>query len=183
MEGTRDAVPRRQEAVMDRPFLVHRTAPVAFDDAIAVLSGDAGRILQAATDRARTHATSVRSSLHATVGGFEVARGATIDVGEVEHVELTRSRISLRWYASQGAILFPVTTATLDITALSLHPPRVQVALAGSYEPPLGWLGDAVDAALGHRVAASTVAHFVEDVVTRLTAAVAHDAEPAGSPA
>jgi hypothetical protein len=41
---------------------------------------------------------------------------------------------------------------------------ETQLDFSGEYDPPLGVVGDAVDAAIGHRVAEASVQRFVADV-------------------
>ena len=45
---------------------------------------------------------------------------------------------------------------------------ETQLELTGAYEPPLGALGKAVDAAIGHRIAEATVHRFLDDLVEQL---------------
>lgn len=41
--------------------------------------------------------------------------------------------------------------------------------LEGSYIPPIGWLGAAIDAAILHRVASGTAQHFLADILARFS--------------
>jgi hypothetical protein len=81
--------------------------------------------------------------------------------------------VSLRWEATGVAgELFPVLDA--DLT-LAPHGDRSRLELVGSYRPPFGRAGAALDTVIMRRVAASTVRSLVE----RLAAVLA---EPAPSP-
>jgi len=78
------------------------------------------------------------------------------------------ARMAIRWEATgPGGALFPVLDA--DIT---LEPAGEQVTLlkmAGSYRPPLGAMGQAMDRVILHRVAAATIRSFAERVAAQIT--------------
>ena len=62
--------------------------------------------------------------------------------------------------------LFPFMKAELSIYPLTAT--ETQLDLSGHYEPPLGALGTAVDALIGHRLAEASVHRFVTDVAEYL---------------
>mgnify|MGYP003471506271 FL=1 len=62
--------------------------------------------------------------------------------------------------------LFPHMKARLQVYPLSTT--ETQLELEGVYDPPLGLLGDALDALVGHRIAEASVLQFVQDVAARL---------------
>lgn len=156
-----------------RPLYAYGYAHVAFDDAIALLAEDPEGLLQSATDESMRLADRVVTSLHVEVAGFDLGRDVVVELGEFQPVEALRSVLPVSWHAASGHVLFPTVAATLEIAALSLHPPMVQVTLAGAYDPPLGPLGDVIDWALTHRMAEAVVHRFVEDVIDRLEGHVA----------
>ena len=45
---------------------------------------------------------------------------------------------------------------------------ETQIDFSGTYEPPMGWLGSAVDAVVGHRIAEASVDRFVKQVAEYL---------------
>jgi hypothetical protein len=53
-------------------------------------------------------------------------------------------------------------SATLFVYPLTKT--ETQLDFVGQYEPPLGKLGDVVDAVVGHRIAEASVHRFVADV-------------------
>jgi hypothetical protein len=61
--------------------------------------------------------------------------------------------------------------ATLAVYPLSSE--ETQIDLHGRYRPPLGVLGNAVDALIGHRIAEASVLRFVQDVAARIDAELA----------
>jgi hypothetical protein len=87
----------------------------------------------------------------------------------MEEVQDGRSpmlRISLSWQAEKHAALFPVMSAELSVYPLSSG--ETQLDLLGRYQPPMGPLGTAIDALVGHRVAEATVHRFLQDVADYL---------------
>ena len=90
-----------------------------------------------------------------------VRRGATMTV-------------PLRWEATGAAgELFPVLDADLVLAADG--PDRVGLALTGSYRPPLGPAGAALDRAIMHAVAAATIRSLLGSVAEAI-------ADPAPEP-
>jgi hypothetical protein len=158
---------------MDRPLYAYAYADVAYDDAIALLAEDPEGLLQSATDVSVEHADTVVSNLHVQVGGFDLGRDVVIRLGAFDPVEQLRGVLPVHWEAADGQLLFPTVDATLEVAALSLAPPMVQVTLAGAYTPPLGRLGGAFDRAVAHRVAEAVIHRFVHDLAERLQELVA----------
>jgi hypothetical protein len=77
--------------------------------------------------------------------------------------------LAVRWEATgPGGGLFPALDA--DITVTPVDGQTTMLRLAGSYRPPLGALGAALDATILHRVATATIRSFLN----RLAAAIAH---------
>lgn len=82
--------------------------------------------------------------------------------------------LALRWEAmGPGGRLFPALDA--DITLTPAGEQVTLITLAGSYRPPLGTLGAALDRAILHRVAAATIRTFI----SRVADAIAHPANVA----
>jgi hypothetical protein len=79
--------------------------------------------------------------------------------------------------------MFPTMRARLTVFALTAT--ETQLELEGTYDPPLGPIGDLLDAALGHRLAEASVQRFVAEVAgwlreqLALPAHAAHAAPPA----
>lgn len=153
---------------MTRPLYAYAYATVAYDDAIAMLAEDPHGLLQSATDASVEHADTVVTNLHTEVGGFVLGRDVVVHLGEFDPVEQLRGVLPITWEAAEGHVLFPTVDATLEVAALSLHPPMVQVTLAGSYEPPLGVLGRVIDRTVTRRLAEAVIHRFVHDVAARL---------------
>jgi hypothetical protein len=76
--------------------------------------------------------------------------------------------LAIRWEAiGPGGGLFPVLDA--DITLIPAGAGTTLLTLVGTYRPPLGALGEALDRAILHRIAAATMRNFVSRLATVLT--------------
>ncbi len=71
--------------------------------------------------------------------------------------------------------------ATLLMFALSAT--ETQLELRGTYEPPMGRLGEVLDAAAGHRLAGAAVTRFIREVAGWLREQLAAPAAVASKPA
>ncbi|MGA8455799.1 MAG: hypothetical protein WB800_10375 [Streptosporangiaceae bacterium] len=82
--------------------------------------------------------------------------------------------LALRWEASgPGSGLFPALDA--DIRLVPAEDQTTLLVLAGVYRPPLGPLGSALDRAVLHRIAATTIRNFLGRLAAGITV-------PAGTP-
>jgi hypothetical protein len=137
----------------------------------AALSGDALSVFRSATAAASSRARSVASALKVTVAGLEVAKQIDIAVHEIEEqpprtTAAPVTRLRIEWEAASAPGLFPLMKA--DLLVYPLTATETQLDFSGRYEPPLGWLGTAVNAAIGHRIAEASVHRFVSDVAEYL---------------
>ena len=71
-----------------------------------------------------------------------------------------QTTIRLAWEATGTPGLFPKLDA--DLTVATVGPELCQIAMRGTYAPPLGPLGRALDRAVLHRVAEASVKSFVD---------------------
>lgn len=76
------------------------------------------------------------------------------------------TEIPITWSATGTPGLFPSMEAGIVIAALG--PDLTQVALRGSYDPPLGSVGKALDRTLFHRVAEASVKSFVDRIASSI---------------
>jgi hypothetical protein len=92
--------------------------------------------------------------------------------------------MALRWEAAgPGGGLFPVLDANLTLTPAPGSGAGSVLELAGVYRPPLGLVGQALDRAVLHRIAAATVRRFLARVAAQLTDQPARNgADGPGSP-
>ena len=136
----------------------------------AALKVDAQGVFQRATSTAATRARSLVSTLRTSLGPVELGADVVVRIASADEEGDgplgPRTRLLLSWQASQHPELFPTMDATLDV--YSLGPEETQVDFHGTYRPPLGIVGAAIDAVIGHRVAEAAVHRFVEETAERL---------------
>ena len=102
----------------------------------------------------------------ARVGPGVVSKLVRVQVHELSRTDKS-SGLALRWEATgAGGKLFPVLDADLILADIGAQ--GTLVALTGVYRPPLGALGQALDRAVLHRVAAATIKGFLARVAAQL---------------
>jgi hypothetical protein len=115
--------------------------------------------------RATAAAASQTAKLQVRIAGVDIGTEVLIEIIGIEHdyaYQRPATKISLEWRAAKSPRLFPAMTAELLLFALS--PTETQLELRGSYQPPMGKLGDALDAAGGRRFAEASVTQFLQQV-------------------
>ncbi|MFT5303366.1 MAG: hypothetical protein ACI87E_005335 [Mariniblastus sp.] len=145
----------RWQKRVDRPYN-------AIHDALTM---HASEVFSSATTRAETQANSVVSDLHTKIAGLEFRKDVDIKIRTYTDIETTTERkmvIDLEWKAAESKFLFPTMTAQLHVFPIKEN--STQFDFRGEYEPPLGFLGKAIDVVVGHRIANACVEHFVEEV-------------------
>jgi hypothetical protein len=113
--------------------------------------------------------------LRVEVAGIEIGKEISIAVNDITEREASATsspvtRLKLEWEAASSPRLFPMMRAELDIYPLTAT--ETQLDFSGSYEPPLGWLGSAVDAVVGHKIAEASVHRFVSELAQYLRKAL-----------
>ena len=106
--------------------------------------------------------------------------GTDIDIsvtGVEEDEAKTRTgpvtHLHFEWKAAKRAPLFPSMQAELRVYPLTKS--ETQLDLMGNYDPPMGPLGDALDAIVGHRIAEASVHRFMKDVAEYLRTTLPRD--------
>ncbi len=135
------------------------------------LTDDAVGVFRNATKVAAQRANTLASELHFNFAGIEVGTDIAITMKSVETFEKTgtspeKTVIALEWEAAKMPRLFPFMHAELAIYPLTMT--ETQLDLSGKYEPPLGIVGSALDAAVGHRIAEASVHKLIADVAAYL---------------
>ena len=120
------------------------------------LSKDALWVFQSATRAAASRAQSLASELRVDLGAIGIEAGISDPV----------TRLQLEWEAATMPRFFPLMKAELSLYPLTAT--ETQLDFRGLYEPPLGALGKAVNAIVGHRIAEASVQRFVTDVAQYL---------------
>jgi hypothetical protein len=141
-----------------------------------LLHRDPGKLLQRATTSAAVRASSLLTSLHVLVAGIDVGVDVRVLVRRIRDQEagpgkMPVTRVELSWEAARFPGAFPVMLA--EVTAEPLSATETQLEIEGSYFPPLGPVGAAIDAAVGNRIAQATVHRLLEDLVEQIRAELA----------
>jgi hypothetical protein len=103
----------------------------------------------------------------ARVGAAGVAKLVRVQARELAWTDRSAG-LAIRWEATgPGGRLFPVLDADIRLAPAGQH--VTLLTMAGVYRPPLGALGEILDQAVLHRVAAATVRGFVAQVAARIT--------------
>jgi hypothetical protein len=140
------------------------------------LTKDALAVFQSATKAAESRARSIASELRVEMGGIGLQADIIISIRNIDEKASEAmagpiTRLQLEWQAAKIASLFPLMKAELSIYPLTGT--ETQLDFSGLYEPPLGALGKAVNAIVGHRIAEVSVHRFVGDVAAWLRQALA----------
>lgn len=135
------------------------------------LKRDALATFHAATKSASARAEDVASALRVDVAGIQIVKDIAIKVNTIQErpdqamgTEVTN--IALEWEAASQPRIFPLMRAELRVYRLSRS--ETQLEFIGQYDPPLGALGKAINAIVGHRIAEASVHRFLSDVAAHL---------------
>ncbi len=115
----------------------------------------------------------------ARVGIAGLSKLVQVQVRQLSWTDLSAG-LALRWEATgPGGGLFPVLDADLK---LAPDGPGTMLTMAGSYRPPLGPLGEALDRAILRRVAAATIRSFVVQVAAQIAGQLGPDGAGSAPP-
>jgi hypothetical protein len=135
------------------------------------LVADPAGIFRAATRAAAARARSVAAELRVTIAGVDVAAEIVFTIGTIEDEAAgphgaPLTRIPVSWEAARNPKFFPLMSSVLTIYPLTAT--ETQLDFLGRYDPPLGVVGDAMDALVGRRIAEASVHRFITDVAQYL---------------
>ncbi len=155
-----------------------------FPQVDAALRRDAAGIFARATRSAAEREHSVGVQLHVRVGVLDVATDVRVELGPVKDTMSSPYGypvvvFPLTWASLKSPSLFPCMKATLSVYPLSGT--ETQLEFEGTYDPPFGWIGDAVDAMVGHRIAEASALQFVRDIAALLRSELADSDGPTGT--
>lgn len=156
-----------------------------YDRVRAALHQKGSTLLAAATRAASARADDVASKIRVAVKGFEVGVPVEIQVfGVLDETSAALNspvtRLRLGWHATRATSLFPTMEGTLSAWPLSAD--ETQIAIDGTYTPPMGPVGRALDSLVLHRIAEAAVHRFIEDVVEQLRHDLRPDADAGSQP-
>ena len=142
-----------------------------YEQVRSALSKDARGVFHSATKAAASRAQSIASELRIDIGGIGIQADIQVSVKNIEvKPGKARSgpvtRLQLEWEAAKMANLFPLMKADLSIYPITAT--ETQLDFDGFYEPPLGPLGKAMNAMVGHRIAEACIHRFVSDLAEYL---------------
>jgi hypothetical protein len=154
-----------------RKLRVYAYVNKPYDAVRALLYAHASEVFPRATTSAVTRAGEVGAQLKVSAGGIDVGVDVRIKVGTLRDEEGPKgmspvTRVPITWEAVKAAALFPSMTA--ELSAWPLTATETQIELDGAYRPPLGAVGNALDAVVGHRVAEAALHRFLDDVVAEI---------------
>lgn len=134
------------------------------DEVLVAASFDAAR---SGLARLAESSELLRTSQLAYDHGIEItAQVGTAGLSKLVQVQASRlaesagTGLAIRWQATGPAIsLFPVLDADIRLTPVGEH--LTLIALTGTYRPPPGPVGDALDRAILRNLAAATIRNFI----------------------
>lgn len=155
---------------MSRELHVYDYVNAPFSAVREAILRDAAAIFQRATTSAASRAGDLGATLRVDVGPLQVGVDVSVEIkghrDEVTALGDRSTHVSIAWSAKRASGLFPSLDGTLSL--LPLGSKETQVDLHARYQPPLGLVGDALDAVAGRRVAEASLRRFIEDVCARL---------------
>jgi hypothetical protein len=142
---------------------------------------NASEIFKLATTSASERQRDIGVQLRVRVGALEIGTEVLVQVGPVHDTMSSPlgyevAEFPLEWTSTKNPSLFPHMKAKLSVYPLSST--ETQLELEGTYDPPLGVLGDAIDAVVGKRIAEATVLRFLQDVAAQLRTRLATPKTP-----
>ena len=111
----------------------------------------------------------LRTKIGIGPGGGLLAKSVEVRVG-IPVRGKSESEIPIAWRATGTPGLFPSMDAGIVIAGLG--PDLTHIALRGSYEPPLGYLGRALDRTMLHRIAEASVKGFLDRIAASISSHV-----------
>lgn len=139
------------------------------------LVADPTEIFRVATRTAAARARSVATELRVTIAGVDVAAEVVVSIGtigeEAGALGGPLTRIPVSWEAAKHPQFFPLMSAVLAVYPLTAT--ETQLDFLGHYDPPLGVVGGAMDALVGHRIAEASVHRLIGDVARHLREQIA----------
>lgn len=171
MPPARRSAERKEGNVSRHPIRSYDYVNGPFTRVRAALLADPIGTFREATRAASARARSLAAELSTTIAGIDVSAEIVCTVGRpldelVGPYGTPTLRLPVSWEAARHPRLFPLMNAVLTIYPLTST--ETQVDFLGDYEPPLGGVGSALDAIVGHRIAEACVRRFIGDVAHHL---------------
>ena len=154
---------------MPKPIRCYDFVNQPFDQVCDALRSKSNAVFHDATMSAESRGSEIAAGLHVKVAGFDVTKNVNIVIRSYTEIESTAGKkmtVQFDWKAAEVAGLFPSMDAQLDIYPITEM--ETQLDFHGQYEPPMGIMGKAIDAVVGHRIAEASVHQFVSEVASYL---------------
>ena len=114
------------------------------------------------------------AELRVRIGAIELASDIEIAIQTIDEgsspLGRSSTNVTLTWKSAKHPGWFPALRGMLSMYELS--PTETQLDFVGNYEPPMGLLGDALDALALHRIAEASVQGFVGELARFLRVSV-----------
>jgi hypothetical protein len=104
------------------------------------------------------------------LGLLSVSRWVVVELGPPARTS-TWASMPMRWRATSPNQLYPTMQGKIELSSRGERETRLTVS--GRYRPPLGRLGQTLDAAFMHSVASATVSELAQSIARRLEQAIA----------
>jgi hypothetical protein len=148
-----------------------RTVPYPFDRVAAALRDDPIHLLQRATTSAPPRTGPPTAIMRVDVAALAVQVNVRLLLRRIREERTEAGRVSnicteLTCEAIRKPALFPSMLA--ELTGRFRSHEETQLELEGSYWAPLGSVGAALDAFVGHRIAKRSLENFLEDLAAQL---------------
>lgn len=167
--GTIDAVKPSEEAEVERRLEATQTVRALFENTMAVLLDDPGKVLAPEADHEARRARQWPIAMTAQLGGGSAVVQTVLAGLRLREQAPEGAVFDLTWRPTGHTHVLPVFRGALEVMPDRLH---TELALRGTYHPPLGPVGAFGDGVVGHRVARRTVETFLASVGGRIDAEV-----------
>jgi len=153
---------------MDHDLVAYAYVDVPFHAVSQLLATDPTAVLQPATAEAAGAAKPLAHAMGVELAGHAVAETVSVVPGAFRPTGLTSCTLDLSWAVPSGELLFPHLTAELEVCAVVLDPPLVQVTVHATYVPPAAVLHAGADRIMLRRLAEATLHRFVHEAADGL---------------
>jgi hypothetical protein len=128
-------------------------------------------LLQRATKSASARTRALVANLRVDLAGVEIGVDVRTHINRVRDEQGVAGLspvtcVDLGWEAVHAPAIFPLMSAR--ISAWPITSTETQLELEGDYEPPLGALGTALDALIGHRIAEASIDRLLQDLLEQI---------------
>ncbi len=154
-----------------RPLRVYQYVNRPYERVREALYERGQELFQRATMSAAARTDVLAATLRVNASGIEIGVDVRIHLQRIRDEEWVKglapvTRVSLTWEAARATALFPSMNAELSVWPL--YAGETQLELVGEYRPPMGVLGNALNALAGHRLAEAATHRLLDDLVEQL---------------